>query len=67
MGRINPINCYASLKEKSSVVVDYCQKIIETEVWYPYIGWDVNLVPIEIVLQEIIKRLVLNCILNIRV
>lgn len=52
MGRINPVNCYAPLKEKSSVVVDYCQKIIENEVWYPYIGWDVNLVPIEIVLQE---------------
>jgi len=47
-------NCYASLKEKSSVVVDYCKKIIENKdlLWYSYFGFNINLVPRKIVLQE---------------
>lgn len=54
MTRINSINCYCPLKEKSSILNEYCQKIIENKdvTWHPYIGWDVNPVPIEIVLQE---------------
>jgi len=54
MERIKSVNCYSALKQKSSVVVDHCQKIIENEnaIWYPYIGWDVNLVPRDLLLEE---------------
>jgi hypothetical protein len=67
MNNINPINCYSALNQKSSVLVEYCQKIIDNEnsVWYPYIGWDVNLVPREVILEEPIlsainKKFIIN-------
>lgn len=56
MNQINPINCYCPLRNKSYILTEYCKNIIENEtaIWYPYIGWDVHLVPREIFLQEII-------------
>lgn len=53
MKPIESVNCYAEFKEKSSVVGEYCKKLSETEgPWYPYIGWDVKLVPREVLLEE---------------
>ena len=53
MKRIASVNCYAEFKEKSSIVIDYCQKLSETDgPWYPYIGWEVKVVPREIFLEE---------------
>jgi hypothetical protein len=53
MKRIAPVNCYAEFNEKSSIVIDYCHKLVETDSpWYPYIGWEVKVVPREIFLEE---------------
>lgn len=67
MNKINPINCYSKISEKSSIVETYCQNIIKnnSSVWYPYIGWDVNLVPRDIILDEpVLKKINEKYVIN---
>tara|TARA_B100000424_G_C22850396_1_gene453525 strand:+ start:252 stop:767 length:516 start_codon:yes stop_codon:yes gene_type:complete len=51
--RIEPSNCFYKLKNESTVLVDHCEKLLNThQFWAPYIGWDVILIDREIYMQE---------------
>ena len=53
MEQIKSVNCYSEFAQKSTKVIEYCQDLVKTDSpWYPYIGWEVKLVPKEVFLEE---------------
>jgi len=53
MSEIAPKNCFLPLKQKSSHIADYCNKLLSRDAeWAPYIGWDVVLIGKDELLKE---------------
>lgn len=53
MNEIDPKNCFLPLKQKSSHIVDFCNKLLSRDaMWAPYIGWDVVVVDKEEFIRE---------------
>jgi hypothetical protein len=52
--KINPIDCYAALKTKSSFVTNHCNHLLSNKenIYHHVIGWEVIRFPLIVALQE---------------